>query len=128
MKKYEVVFVLKADQPESEMAACVERVRAVVAENQGEITEEHPWGLRRLAYPIEHETQGNYMLLRYRCEGDANTPLDTMLRQDHLILRHLIVVDEEWQARNEANMARRRAKSKTALRPTPEASENSDDD
>jgi len=106
--KYELIFILKADQPEPEMAARVERVRGIVAEHGGEITQENHWGVRRLAYEIEHENKGNYMFLKFRSAGTACAEIDRFLRLDDQVLRHLVVRDEEWEERNRAAMAKRR--------------------
>lgn len=108
MTKYELIFILRADQPEAEMAARVDRVKAILATHGGEVTQENHWGVRRLAYEIEHETRGNYMFLRYRAPGAAGAELDKFLRLDDQILRHLIVRDEEWEDRNRAALAKRR--------------------
>ena len=108
MKKYELIFILKADQPEAEMVARVERVREILGANNGEITQENHWGVRRLAYEIQYETRGNYMFLRFKGEGSSVSELDKFLRLDDQVLRHLIVVDEEWDDRNRAAIAKRR--------------------
>ena len=109
MKKYELIFILKADQPEAEMGAHVQRVKDILAGHEGEVTQENHWGVRRLAYPIEDETKGNYMFLRLRCQGPAVEALDKYLRLDDKVLRHLIVVDEEWDERNRKAKAERRS-------------------
>jgi len=108
VKKYELIFILKADQPEAEMQSRVERVRSILSEDGGEITQENHWGVRRLAYEIEDETRGDYMFLKFKSAGTANTELDRFLRLDDQVLRHLIVVDEEWEERNRESMAKRR--------------------
>ena len=108
IKKYELIFILRADQPESEMESRVERVKAILANHEGEVTQENPWGVRRLAYEIDDETKGNYMFLKYRGLGTAGEELDKFLRLDDQVLRHLIVVDEEWEERNRVAMAKRR--------------------
>ncbi len=108
MKKYELIFILKADQPESEMEARVSRVRDILAEHSGEITQENHWGVRRLAYEIKHETRGNYMFLKFKSEGTVVPELDRALRLDEHILRYLVVVDDEWEERNRVSMAKRR--------------------
>ena len=108
MTKYELIFILRADQPEAEMAARIERVKAIVSSHGGEVTLENHWGVRRLAYEIEHETRGNYMLLKFRAPGSACAELDKFLRLDDQILRHLVVRDEEWEERNRVAMAKRR--------------------
>ena len=108
MTKYELIFILKADQPEAEMTARVERVRSIVTAHGGEITQENAWGVRRLAYEIEHENKGNYMFLKFRSQGTAVEDLDRFLRQDDKVLRHLVVVDDEWEDRNRKARAKRR--------------------
>ena len=108
MKKYELIFILKAEQPETEMIARVDRVKGILAQNDGEVTQENHWGVRRLAYEIQHETRGNYMFLKFKSQGTAVADLDKFLRLDDQVLRHLIVVDEEWEERNRVAMTKRR--------------------
>ena len=108
MKKYELIFILKAELPETEMEARVARVGEILGAHNGEITQENHWGVRRLAYEIEYETRGNYMFLKFKSEGTAVAELDKFLRLDDQVLRHLVVVDEEWEERNRAAMAKRR--------------------
>ena len=108
MKKYELIFILRADQPETEMEARVARVKTILAAHDGEITQVNHWGMRRMAYEIEHESRGNYMFLKFKSKGTAVAELDKFLRLDDKVLRHLVVVDEEWEERNRVSMAKRR--------------------
>ena len=108
MQKYECVFILRADLPEAEMARRVDRVAELVGEHGGEITLQDHWGLRKLAYEIEKQHKGDYMLLRFNAEGTVVTEIDRYLRLDDQVLRHLVVIDEEWEERNRAAMAKRR--------------------
>jgi len=106
--KYECVFILRADQPEAEMESRVQRIGSIVAEHDGQITDQDHWGVRRLAYEIDDETKGNYMLLKLTSQGTAVAEIERYLRLDEKVLRHLVVVDEEWKERNRAAMAKRR--------------------
>lgn len=108
MQKYECVFILKADLPESEMRSRVERVGAIVGEHGGAITQEDHWGVRKLAYEIEKQNKGDYMLLRFSSEGTAVAVIDRFLRLDDQVLRHLVVQDEDWTERNRVALAKRR--------------------
>jgi small subunit ribosomal protein S6 len=110
VQKYECVFILRADQPESEMQARVDRIAGILASHEGEITRQDRWGVRRLAYEIDDETKGDYMLLGFRGEGTAVAEIDKSLRLDDRVLRHLVVRDEEWEERNRVAMAKRRQK------------------
>ena len=108
MQKYECIFILRADLPESEMTARVDRIGAAVAEHGGQMTHQDHWGLRKLAYEIEDQTKGDYMFLRFNAEGTVVAEIDRFLRLDEKVLRHLVVVDEEWDDRNREAMAKRR--------------------
>jgi len=108
VKKYELIFILKAELPETEMTARVDRVKEILSDHEGEITQENHWGVRRLAYEIQYESRGNYMFLKFKSQGTAIAELDKFLRLDDQVLRHLIVVDEEWEERNRVSMAKRR--------------------
>jgi len=108
VQKYECVFIMRADLAADEMTKRVDRVGAIVGEHSGEMTLQDHWGVRKLAYEIEKHTKGDYMLLRFNSEGDAVAEIDRYLRQDDQVLRHLVVVDENWEERNRAAMAKRR--------------------
>jgi small subunit ribosomal protein S6 len=108
VQKYECVFILRADLPEGELSSRVERVGAIVGEHGGKMTHEDHWGVRKLAYEIEKQTKGDYMLLRFEAEGTAVPEIDRYLRQDDQVLRHLVVVDEDWEERNRVALAKRR--------------------
>ena len=102
MQKYEMVYVLRANLPETELEARNEKAAAIIAEHNGEVTHKDHWGVRRLAYEIDHETTGNYMLLRFNADEKTPQALDRQFRMDDKVLRHLVVVDEEWTVRNRA--------------------------
>jgi small subunit ribosomal protein S6 len=93
------------------MDSRVKRATDIISEHQGEITSQDHWGVRRLAYEIEHQDKGNYMLLKFRSERAALKELDRAFRLDDMVLRHLIVKDEEWKERNRAAQAKRRQRS-----------------
>jgi len=121
--KYELVFILKADQPDSELEARVDKASAIIAEHKGEVTLRDHWGVRRLAYEIEDEAKGDYMFMKFRAEGTVVKVLDREFRLDDLVLRHLVVRDEEWAERNRAARAKQRAKKAKASAPAEAANE-----
>lgn len=109
MRKYELVFILRPQQPEGALDARMERVAQIVGDHEGQITGHDHWGVRQLAYEIDDETRGDYMLVKFNSRGTVVTDLDRYFRQDDLCIRHLVVRDEEWAERNRAAQAKRRA-------------------
>jgi small subunit ribosomal protein S6 len=90
------------------MSTRVQRTATILADHNGEITKQDHWGVRRLAYEIENQDKGNYMLLKFKSDETVVKELDRAFRLDDMILRHLIVKDEEWQERNRAAADKRR--------------------
>ncbi len=51
---------------------------------------EAPWGRRRLAYPINDQTEGFYTLFRYQAEPGVAAEIDRELRLNENVLRFLV--------------------------------------
>jgi len=66
----------------------------VVDSEGGELTRVESWGKRKLAYEIDHQTEGYYYFVRFRGKNELLTELGRQLRIDESVLRHLIVKDE----------------------------------
>ena len=69
MQKYELIYVLRVDQPEAEVQARGDKAAALIAEHKGEVTERSHWGVRKMAYQIDHQGQGDYTFFKFRSEG-----------------------------------------------------------
>lgn len=128
MQKYELVYALRTDRPDAELQARAEKAAAIIGEHKGEITERSHWGVRRLAYEIDHQTQGDYMFFKFRAAGTVVADLDRFLRQDDACLRHMVVVDGEWNERNRANQARVQAAIAASAARAPRPGADKDDD
>ncbi|HKK70565.1 MAG TPA: 30S ribosomal protein S6 [Candidatus Krumholzibacteria bacterium] len=107
MQKYECVMVLHPGISEADATAIVERFQSSVTEHGGEVQLHDHWGRRELAYPIEKQTNGDYHLLKFTADNSLVVAADRDLRLDDKVLRHLIVVDEQWAERNRASQAKR---------------------
>ncbi len=77
MNKYETMFVFSTAKGEEGVSALTEKFKALVEAN-GTLTSAEAFGsnggVRTLAYEINDETQGAYMLFNY--EGAATLPAE----------------------------------------------------
>lgn len=62
MNEYELMYVLHPRLNEEEIEAAIERISALVTGPGGEIITVDRWGRRRLAYPIDRNLEGFYVL------------------------------------------------------------------
>ena len=58
VNQYETVFIATPVLSEAQMKEAVQKYVNLITDNGGEIVHQEDWGLRQLAYPIQHKTSG----------------------------------------------------------------------
>ena len=109
--KYETVFVLSAKLGEEGNAALVEKFKARIAKN-GTVESVDDWGKRRLAYPINKETEGYYTLINFESTPDYVAELERRFKITEGVLRS-IVVKKDPRFANAPVKTRKAAEPKT---------------
>ena len=109
--KYETVFVLSAKLGEEGNAALVEKFKARIAKN-GTVESVDEWGKRRLAYPINKETEGYYTLINFESTPDYVAELERRFKITEGVLRS-IVVKKDPRFANAPVKTRKAAEPKT---------------
>lgn len=94
MRDYELVTIIKPDVTDDDAATVVEKVKSFVTDHKGEPGEVNPWGKRKLAYPIGQYKEGNYFLMRFKLEPKETRELETSLKLNERVIRHLLVKKE----------------------------------
>ncbi len=96
MKKYEVMFIVKATNDEKDIKNTAEEVKNIVTSNSGKVLEMKELGEKKLAYPIKKEINGYYYVMTIEAPNEAVSELDRKVLINENILRHLIIkLDEE---------------------------------
>ncbi len=90
-KNYETVFILTPVLSDLQMKDAVLRFIKVITDNKGEVINQEHWGLKKLAYPIQHKNTGFYHLLEFKSEPSLISKLETELRRDEKVMRFLTV-------------------------------------
>ena len=88
MRHYEVVFLVHPDQSE-QVPAMIERYRALIQADGGQIHRLEDWGRRQLAYPIQKKTTGFYHLIEFKADPTFIAKLEIQYRRDERIIRFL---------------------------------------
>ena len=79
MAKYETMLVTSSALDEEASAALIGKFKSLIEAN-GTIDSVDDWGKRRLAYPIEDETEGVYTVIKFTSEPDFPAELDRNYR------------------------------------------------
>lgn len=91
MRKYEIIFIIPSKYTDAEMEGVVGKVSGILKESGAEISDTFQLGKRRLAYPIDHQRNGSYVLVHFEAEPTAILKMDQTLRLTGEVLRHMIV-------------------------------------
>ena len=86
-----------------------------------QVVYEEDWGLRQLAYPIQHKTTGFYYLIEFKADSQFVATLETQYHRDERIIRFLTVaLDKDAVAYAEKRRANKAAKANAAEAPKTE--------
>lgn len=102
MKNYETVFVLTPVLSDEQMKDAVGKFKKILTDNGAEIINDENWGLKKLAYPIQHKKTGFFQLFEFKSETTLINVLETEFRRDEKVMRFLTtVLDKHSLAYNE---------------------------
>ncbi|HEY4654800.1 MAG TPA: 30S ribosomal protein S6 [Cyclobacteriaceae bacterium] len=102
MKNYETVFILNPVLSEDQMKDAVDKFVGVLKKSNAEVVNLEHWGLKKLAYPIQHKSTGFYNFIEFKAESTVVDALETEYRRDESVMRYLTtVLDKHAIAYNE---------------------------
>ncbi|NPA46714.1 MAG: 30S ribosomal protein S6 [Chlorobi bacterium] len=95
---YETVFILTPVLSEDQVKETVQKFKDFLTEKGAEIIWEENWGLKKLAYPIQHKKTGFYYLMEFKADPELIQRLDLEFRRDERVMRHLVVKLDKYAA------------------------------
>ncbi|MDR3189314.1 MAG: 30S ribosomal protein S6 [Prevotellaceae bacterium] len=89
MNHYETVFILTPVLSDVQVKEAVDKFRAIITDNGGQLVHEEDWGLKKLAYPIQKKSTAFYSMMEFQAEGTLVEKLETEFRRDERVIRFL---------------------------------------
>ena len=89
-KKYEAMMVFSVVSGEESTNALVEKFKALISEN-GTIESVDDWGKRRLAYPINDEVEGYYVLVNFESTATFPAEFERVAKITDGVLRTMVI-------------------------------------
>ncbi|MBR2029107.1 MAG: 30S ribosomal protein S6 [Oscillospiraceae bacterium] len=90
MQKYEAMVVISTKQEEEVIKGLVEKFTSLISEN-GTLVSVDEWGKKRLAYMINKETEGYYVLYTFEAKPEFPAELSRRLKITEGLLRSMII-------------------------------------
>ncbi len=104
MNEYEILLMLDPELAEERQTEIVTRTHELVEKGGGSWLSHDVWGRRRLAYEIDHKSDGSYHLLQFDAQPATLDEITRVLKITDGVMRH---------------MATRRVKGGTRTAPPP---------
>jgi small subunit ribosomal protein S6 len=89
MPLYENVFIARQDISGAQVDALADTFTQLIAEQGGEIKKREYWGLRNLAYRMNKNRKGHYMLFNIDAPAPAIAELERTMRINEDVVRYL---------------------------------------
>ncbi len=94
MRNYELVCIIHPDLDENAFKAIVEKVSGWVTEAGGSVDKVDVWGRRRMAYHINKQREGQYVLLLLNMNPATTAQLERNIRFQESVIRSMLTVVE----------------------------------
>jgi len=94
MRSYELMYIVRPDVEETAFNSLVEKVNDWIKDSGGEVENVDLWGKRRLAYPIQKQNEGQYVLVKTQLDPDFCSELEHNLGLQETVMRFLLTADE----------------------------------
>lgn len=96
MRKYELMYIVKPHLEEEARNVLIEELHAILTNNGATLDKVDEWGLRDLAYEIDHITKGYYVVTTFSSDEKAVNEFGRLARINRDVIRHMFVrLDEE---------------------------------
>jgi len=91
MRQYEMMIILDASLEERTVQPSLDQFLTVVTTAGGSVDKVDVWGRRRLAYEIDHKSEGIYTVIELKAEPDTVKELDRQLNLNEAVIRTKIM-------------------------------------
>ena len=95
MKKYEIMYIVKANLDEESRKAEIAKIHSTIEGAGAKITNVNEWGIRDFAYPIKDEIKGYYVVLKVSAEPGSFKEFERLAKLNVNVLRYLITNDQD---------------------------------
>ena len=93
MRYYETMYIVNPNLDSKVLKVILDDVKKELDKTKSKIINHYNWGKKRLAYQIENQKYGSYIILQYAGgEKLKMTEFDTWMRLNNAIIRHMTVL------------------------------------
>ena len=91
MNNYETLFVLKPTLTDEETTVNITKIKNILIKEGAEILATNKMGMRKLAYPVEKNERGVYIIVYFEAVGTIVKELERNLKFNEEVIKYLTV-------------------------------------
>ncbi len=91
LRDYELVLIISPEVADEALDTAIDNTSQFITGKGGIISNVEQWGKRKLAYPIKHFVEGNYVLTLCKLKPELGKELEANLNISEVVLRHLLI-------------------------------------
>lgn len=95
MRLYESVYIIRQDVSSADVDRISDAFVNIIKEKGGDLVKQEYWGLRTLAYEINNNRKGHYVLLAIKAPYPAIVELERKMRLSEDVIRFMTINVEE---------------------------------
>ncbi|MDE1900243.1 MAG: 30S ribosomal protein S6 [Alphaproteobacteria bacterium] len=97
MPLYETIFIARQDVPTTQVEALAKAFTDIIVKDSGSVKKTEQWGLRNLAYRINKNKKGHYVLMNIDAPAAAIAEMERNMGLNEDVLRFMTVRVEEHE-------------------------------
>jgi len=91
MTKYEMLYILSNRMEDEAKDAVVAKFENIVTSAGGSVEKVDRWGTKKLAYPINYQSEGFYVLMTFECATSVIAEITRVAGITEGMLRHIVI-------------------------------------
>ena len=95
MNKYEAVTILESNTEEVRIEEIIEVIKDKIIADEGKVTKVEKIGLKKLAYEINKNPQGYYVVIQFESKKDTVAEIERYFRITEEIIKFIVVKMDE---------------------------------
>ncbi|MBB5182409.1 30S ribosomal protein S6 [Catenisphaera adipataccumulans] len=95
MKKYEIMYIVKASLDDDQFQKVADRLNSTITENGGTIDKFDDWGVKDFAYEIDHMKKGHYAVINATANNAGVAEFQRMAHISNNVIRIMVLKTED---------------------------------
>ena len=95
MRKYDIMYIIRPSVEQEARKALINELHQILIDRGQEEMTVNEWGMRELAYEIDDQKKGYYVVVSVKTSPEAIAELDRVMKIKEDVLRQIVISREE---------------------------------